>query len=62
MYFEEGGDIVRAIEREKQLKGWTRAKKIVLIESMNPDWKDLSAEWDAARSFAGAQDDILKKQ
>jgi putative endonuclease len=33
-----------AINSEKQLKGWTRAKKIALIESVNPEWKDLSLE------------------
>jgi hypothetical protein len=30
------------LNREKQLKGWTRAKKMALIESVNPAWKDLS--------------------
>ncbi|MFP5226141.1 MAG: GIY-YIG nuclease family protein [Acidobacteriota bacterium] len=35
-----------AIVREKQLKGWTRAKKIALIEQRNPHWLDLSDEWD----------------
>jgi len=34
-----------AIDREKQLKGWRRSKKIALIESMNPRWKDLSEGW-----------------
>jgi putative endonuclease len=34
-----------AIAREKQLKGWTRAKKIALIEQTNPDWRDLSEDW-----------------
>lgn len=34
-----------AIAREKQLKGWTRAKKITLIDRMNPTWEDLSAGW-----------------
>ena len=34
-----------AIAREKQIKGWLRAKKIALIESENPDWTDLSAPW-----------------
>jgi len=34
-----------ALEREKQIKGWFRAKKIALINSVNPDWKDLSEEW-----------------
>jgi putative endonuclease len=31
-----------AIEREKQIKGWTRAKKLALIEQTNPQWEDLS--------------------
>jgi putative endonuclease len=43
VYWEEYGDIREAIAREKQIKGWLRAKKIALIESINPDWKDLSA-------------------
>ena len=42
VYFEDVTDVNAAITREKQLKGLTRAKKNVLIESMNPDWKDLS--------------------
>ena len=33
-----------AVAREKQLKGWLRAKKVALIESVNPTWEDLSAE------------------
>ncbi|HEX4308624.1 MAG TPA: GIY-YIG nuclease family protein [Acidobacteriaceae bacterium] len=37
----------RAIAREKQLKGWTRAKKIALIEQTNPQWNDLSQDWEA---------------
>ena len=42
VYFEETNDIHAAISREKQIKGWLRKKKIALIESMNPGWKDLS--------------------
>jgi putative endonuclease len=34
-----------AIAREKEIKGWRRSKKIELIESMNPRWHDLAAEW-----------------
>ena len=45
VYFESFGDIYNAIRREKQIKGWTRKKKIVLIESMNPKWQDLSWDW-----------------
>ena len=43
-YFEETPDVRSAIEREKQIKGWTRAKKVALIESVNPEWKDLAEE------------------
>ena len=42
VYYEEAGsDPLIAFEREKQLKGWTRAKKNALIHSMNPTWSDL---------------------
>ena len=40
------------IAREKQLKGWTRAKKIALIESRNPRWEDLAEKWGAEMLFA----------
>jgi putative endonuclease len=43
VYVEETTDVRAAIAREKQIKAWRRAKKIELIESVNPDWKDLSA-------------------
>jgi putative endonuclease len=45
VYYEATTDIHAAIAREKQIKGWLRAKKITLIDSMNPQWKDLSEEW-----------------
>ena len=45
VYYEEFSDIKEAIAREKQIKGWVRRKKIDLIESINPTWDDLSAEW-----------------
>ena len=44
-YYEETSDVQAAIGREKQIKGRLRSKKIVLIESMNPQWKDLSEDW-----------------
>jgi len=44
-YYEETDNINQAIAREKQIKGWLRLKKIALIESVNPEWKDLSEEW-----------------
>ena len=36
-----------AIDREKEIKGWVRRKKVVLINSANPEWKDLSEEWES---------------
>ena len=45
VYFEETSDVYAAIAREKHLKGWLRAKKVALIESINPEWRDLSEEW-----------------
>ena len=45
MYYETTSSIDSAIAREKQIKGWLRAKKIAWIESINPEWKDLSEEW-----------------
>jgi putative endonuclease len=43
-YFEESSQVVDAIAREKQIKGWRRAKKIALVESVNPLWRDLGPE------------------
>jgi putative endonuclease len=45
LYWESYDDVHMAIAREKQLKGWRREKKIVLIEGMNPHWLDLSKGW-----------------
>jgi putative endonuclease len=45
VYFEIFGDIRQAINREKQLKGWKRSKKIRLLETINPTWEDLSMDW-----------------
>ncbi len=45
VYYETVGDVLVAIAREKQLKSWRRNKKIALIESSNPQWKDFSLEW-----------------
>lgn len=42
IYFEEYQDINEAIKREKQIKGWLRKKKIDLIKTKNPEFKDLS--------------------
>lgn len=45
VYFEEYSEIEMAIAREKQLKGWVRRKKNDLIESVNPSWNDLGADF-----------------
>ena len=45
VYFEETQSVRAAIEREKQIKGWSRRKKIALIESVNLRWSDLSQTW-----------------
>jgi putative endonuclease len=46
VYYEITNDVKSAIAREKQIKGWVRKKKIDLIESMNPEWNDLSGDWE----------------
>ena len=45
VYYEHTGDVKAALAREKQLKGWRREKKEALVETMNPDWNDLSETW-----------------
>ena len=45
VYYESFGYVHHAIAREKQLKRWSRAKKIILVELTNPTWEDLSEEW-----------------
>ncbi len=44
IYYESIPDPLAAIAREKQLKGWTRAKKEKLIATLNPEWRDLGLE------------------
>lgn len=44
VYFEHFSNIIDAIAREKQIKGWKRAKKDALIETLNPAWRDLGSE------------------
>lgn len=41
VYYDVFEDMMNAIAREKQIKGGSRKKKLALIESMNPNWKDL---------------------
>ncbi|MCP5274752.1 MAG: GIY-YIG nuclease family protein [Burkholderiales bacterium] len=46
VYFEMTSDVLAAIEREKQIKKWRREKKDRLVIAVNPEWKDLSLEWE----------------
>ena len=46
LYVETSSDVSEAIKREKQIKGWTRQKKMALIKTANPEFKDLGKEWD----------------
>jgi putative endonuclease len=50
VYFETTPNVLAAIAREKQIKGWTRRKKIALIESANAGWRDLCEEWNKCDS------------
>lgn len=45
VWFDTTSDIYSAIQKEKQIKGWTRAKKNALVQETNPEWKDLSEHW-----------------
>ena len=46
VFYESFSDVNEAIAWEKRVKGWTRAKKLALIEEMNPRFEDLNAGWD----------------
>ena len=46
VHYEHTNDVYSAISREKQLKKWSRSKKNALILRTNPDWHDLSEDWD----------------
>jgi putative endonuclease len=45
VYCESSQDVLAAIIRGKQIKGWTRKKKVELVEQVNPDWKDFAEDW-----------------
>lgn len=45
VYFEDVNDIQSALQREKQLKRWTRKWKLELIEKVNPEWRDLANDF-----------------
>jgi putative endonuclease len=45
VYYEETSDVWAALAREKQIKGWSRKKKVELIRTTNPSWTDLARGW-----------------
>jgi putative endonuclease len=49
VYCEITDNVYSAITREKETKGWLRSKKIRLIESVNPGWRDLACDWSTKR-------------
>jgi putative endonuclease len=51
VYFESFEDVRTAIEREKQIKAWTRVKRLALVESINFKWDDLSRERGQPQTF-----------
>jgi putative endonuclease len=51
VYWESFDEALKAIAREKQLKNWRREKKLWLIASMNPKWRDLAADWYGPQSL-----------
>ena len=60
VYYEETNDVWAAIEREKQIKGWVRAKKVALIRSSNPEWEDLSFDWYSYETSQSVADPSLR--
>lgn len=45
VYYQPFGDVRDAIQREKQIKGWRREKKLALVRKMNPEFRDLSRDF-----------------
>jgi putative endonuclease len=60
VYFQSTPNVLAAIAREKEIKGWRRSKKVALIESVNRHWDDLSISWakqeEIPRRFAPRND------
>jgi putative endonuclease len=60
VYFECCGDVLAAIGQEKRIKGWLRVKKNALVETMNPEWKDLAGGWYGDSSASPQNDKRIK--
>jgi len=50
VWYQDFDDAMQAIEAEKRIKSWRRAKKIALVEELNPEWRDLLEEREADRT------------
>src|SRR5206468_9994868 len=61
VYYEIYSSPHTALARETELKGWTRAKKIALIESVNPKWADLAADWGKQMSLPEMRRILLQR-
>ena len=59
LWFESSPDVRSAIAREKEIKGWLRSKKVALINSLNPGWKNLATDW---FQNAAARDSSLRSE
>src|SRR5690349_21078226 len=61
VWFESFPTAIQAIENEKRIKGWSRAKKIAMIEGTNPTWRDLSEDF-ALEHGLPARDSSLRSE
>jgi putative endonuclease len=61
VYFEHTSDVKSAIEREKEIKKWRREKKNNLVITLNPEWKDLTMEWDKISPRFARRNDMEAK-
>ncbi len=62
VYYERFADVRAAISREKEIKGWLRMKKMKLIVSMNPEWKDLAADWYEPENSPVPQRELMNRK
>jgi putative endonuclease len=62
VYVEATSDVRSAIRREKQIKGWLRTKKISLIESLNPEWRDLAEDILEPRHSEKSEESLLQSR
>src|SRR5690349_15532198 len=53
VYYERFSSVREAIAREKRIKGWNRSRKVELIVSKNPEWRDLATDWYTFKSCIG---------